>query len=230
MSSVDYTFPNSENYNIYKNFTGVNLSKCAGTTPFDTFYAPLDKDLGHARNDERLINAFRNEIYNLPNSICAGNCEDYITLNSTIPDNSTDIYRAGKAIKLEPNFFANGNSNIVFTAIIGCPQLQLYQPKPKVKSPNQISTVCSAQPFEFDQARNYKICDNGFTTFHVFVHNIDINTYTEFSTDGVNWYKANILDNGFEITLPNSTNAQYFQARTADDRSRNISGYLDYCN
>jgi hypothetical protein len=230
MSSVDYTFPNSESYNIYKNFTGVNLTKCAGTTPFDTVYAPLDKDLGHARNDERLINAFRNEIYNLPNSICAGNCQDYITLNSTIPDNSTDIYRAGKAIKLEPNFFANGNSNIVFAAIIGCPQLQLYQPKPKVKSPNQISTICSLQPFEFDQAKNYKTCNGGNTTFHVFVHNIDINTYAEFSTDGITWYKANILDNGFEITLPNSTNALYFQARTADDRSRNISGYLDYCN
>jgi len=232
ISSVDYTFPNNENYNLYRDFSSINLSKCAGTTPFDTVYAPLDKDLGHARNDERLINAFRNEIYNLPNSICAGNCQDYVTLNSTIPDNSTDIYRAGKAIKLEPNFFANGNSNVVFTAIIGCPQLQLYQPKPKVKSPNQISKICSLQPFEFDQAKNYKTCNGGNTTFHVFVHNIDINTYAEFSTD-VNatvWYKANILDNGYEITLPNNTDPQIFFARSADNRGNVIGGYLGFCN
>jgi len=100
-----------------------------------------------------------------------------------------------------------------------------------VQFPNAQNNVNScSQPFEFDQARNYKTCDNGFTTFHVFVHNIDINTYTEFSTDGVNWHKANILDSGWEVTLPNNSQAQYFQARTADDRIRNISGYLAYCN
>lgn len=119
---------------------------------------------------------------------------------------------------------------MVFTAIIGCPQLQLYQPKPKIKNPNLISTVCSAQPFEFDQAKNYKTCDGGNTTFHVFVHNIDINTYAEFSIDGTNYFKANILDNGFEITLPNDSNPQVFFARSADNRSNIIGGYLGFCN
>jgi len=233
VSSVAYTFPNNETFSVYKDFTGINLSKCAGTTPFDTVYAP-STDLYHVDINQQVAGWFLDEIFNDKVSSCNNNsdCPEYLTLNSAIPNNSRVLKKAQKAIFIEPNFKADGASeSVVFKAAIGCDQVLQNQAMKPVQFPNAQNNVNScSQPFEFDQARNYKTCDNGFTTFHVFVHNIDINTYTEFSTDGVNWYKANILDNGFEITLPNSTNAQYFQARTADDRSRNISGYLDYCN
>ena len=229
ISSVDYTFPNNETYNTYKNFTGVNLSKCAGTTPFDTVYAPL-YDLDHVDIDETIANSFRSEVY-YPKvkSICNDlNCPEYLTLNTLIPHSQIILRKAQKAIFIEPDFKADGaNGGLVFKAVIGCDQTLKTNKNPKI--PLSVSTLCS-QPFEFDQARNFKTCDGSNTIFHVFVHNIDISTYAEFSTDGINWYKANILDNGFEITLPNNTQAQYFQARTADDRSINISGYLDYCN
>jgi hypothetical protein len=189
------------------------------------------QDLSHVQINEEIANWFRSEIY-FPKAISScvnsNDCPEYLTLNSAVPNGERQLKKAQKAIFIEPNFKADGvNESVVFKAAIGCEQMLMpdRQTFPKLI----IANTCS-QPFEFDQPKNYKTCDNGFTTFHVFVHNIDINTYTEFSTDGIIWYKANILDNGFEITLPNSTNAQYFQARTADDRSRNISGYLDYCN
>jgi hypothetical protein len=138
------------------------------------------------------------------------------------------LAKAQKAIFLEPNFQADSeNGGVVFKAAIGCDQTLSANKIPKVIS--TVTTVCS-QPFEFDQARNYKTCDSGFTTFHVFVHNIDISTYAEFSINGTNYTKANITDNGFEIRLPNNANPQVFFARSADNRSNIIGGYLDFCN
>jgi hypothetical protein len=226
VSSVAYSFPNNEPFSVYKNFQGITLSRCAGTTPFDTVYAPM-QDLNHVQINEEIANWFRSEIYfPKPISSCVNpnDCPPYLTLNSAIPNNSRVLKKAQKAIFIEPNFKADGASeSVVFKAAIGCDQVLQNQAMKPVQFPNAQNNVNScSQPFEFDQARNYKTCDNGFTTFHVFVHNIDINTYTEFSTDGVNWHKANILDSGWEVTLPNNSQAQYFQARTADDRIRNI--------
>ena len=230
ISAVDYTFPNNETYNLYKNFTGVNLSKCAGTTPFDTVYAPISYDLDHVDIDAYIASVFRSEVY-FPKakSVCADpNCPPYLTLNSAIPNSERILKKAQKAIFIEEGFKADGaNEAVVFKAAIGCEQILSVNQKPKKI---QSFVPPCVQPFEFDQSRNFKTCENGFTTFRVFVRNIDISTYAEFSTDGVNWAKANITDNGWEVTLPNNTQAQYFQARTALDRNINISGYLDYCN
>ena len=229
-SSFDYTYPNLEPRNAYKNFQGVNLSKCAGTTPFDTVYAQA-QDLDHVDIDVNVANAFRSEVY-FPKakSVCTNDCPEYLILDTPIPNGVKILKKAQKAIFLNPNFSADGiNGGTVFKAAIGCDQILLANSKNPLKNLLTASFACS-QPFEFDQSRNFKTCDGTNTTFHVFVHNIDISTYAEFSTDGVNWFKANILDNGWEITLPNNSQAQYFQARTADDRTLNISGYLDYCN
>ena len=231
VSSVAYSFPNNEPYKVYKNLNGIILANCEGTTPFDTAYAP-NNDIAHARYDEQLISWFRDEIYNLkPKSVCSDpNCPEFLTLNSAIPNGQTILKKAQKAIFLEPSFKADGaNEAVVFKAAIGCNQI--LKPN-KNLFPNLVTTNNNAclQPFEFDQASNYKTCDNGFTTFHVFVHNIDINTYAEFSTDGTNYFKANILDNGYEITLPNVANPQVFFARSADNRSNVIGGYLAFCN
>jgi hypothetical protein len=230
-SSFDYTYPNLEPRNAYKNFQGVVLSKYAGTTPFDTVYAQ-SQDLDHVDIDVNVANSFRSEVY-FPKakSVCTDpDCPPYLTLNTNVPNGERLLKKAQKAIFIEEGFKADGaNETVVFKAAIGCDQLLLANSSKSPKTLLTTSFTCS-QPFEFDQARNFKTCNNGFTTFHVFVHNIDISTYAEFSTDGVNWFKANILDNGWEITLPNNSQSQYFQARTADDRTLNISGYLAYCN
>ena len=119
-SAVDFTFPN-ESFTYYKDFTNVNLTKCAGTSPFDTVYAPLDMDLGHAMNNERIVNGFRHEIYDYPTNSCGINCQDYETLTGTINSSNPDIYRADKAVMLEPNFSVTGSENTTFCAVIGCP-------------------------------------------------------------------------------------------------------------
>ena len=229
ISAIDYTFPNNEPYNAYKNFQGIILSKCAGTTPFDTVYAPT-QDLDHVDINAYIANAFKSEVYYpKAKSPCAdANCPEYITLNSMILRSQIVLKRAQKAIFIEPDFKADGaNGGLVFKAAIGCDQTLNANKNPKTSL--SVATLCS-QPFEFDQTRNYKTCDGTNTTFHVFVHNIDISTYAEFSVDGTNYFKANILDNGYEITLPNDTNPQVFFARSADNRSNVIGGYLAFCN
>jgi len=230
VSSVAYTFPNNEPFSVYKNFDGITLSKCAGTTPFDTVYAPM-QDLNHVQINEEIANWFRSEIY-FPKAISScvnpNDCPEYLTLNSAVPNGESQLKKAQKAIFIEQGFKADGvNESVIFKAAIGCEQMLMpdRQTFPKLN----VANSCS-QPFEFDQPKNYKMCDNGFTTFHVFAHNIDINTYAEFSTDGTNYFKANILDYGYEITLPNNANPQVFFARSAYNRSNVIGGYLAFCN
>ncbi len=227
ISAIDYIFPNNEPYNAYKNFQGIILSKCAGTTPFDTVYAPT-QDLDHVDINAYIANAFKDEVfYPKAKSPCSNplDCPETITLNLLIPHNQLVLKKAQKSIFIEPDFKADASNGTVFKAAIGCNQVL----KPIV--PLTVTTICP-QPFEFDEPRNYKTCDGSNTTFHVFVHNMDMATYAEFSTDinATVWFKANIVDNGYEITLPNDVNSQVFFARSADNRSNVIGGYLAYCN
>jgi hypothetical protein len=182
ISSVDYTFPNNEGYSIYKNFTGINLSKCAGTTPFDTVYA-LSSDFNHARINGGLLEVFRDEIYNAkPLSSCGVDCPEYVTLSNPLPNNANEDIKASKAISLLPNFSAS--SGTVFKADIGCTSSFSTSASkgyfPKISN----SAIASTCNFEYDQPKNEIICGSVNTTFKVFVKNIDINTYAEFSLDG----------------------------------------------
>lgn len=228
VSSADYTFPNNENYNIYKSFTGINLSKCAGTTPFDTVYA-LNNDFNHARIDGGLLEVFRDEIYNPKSSSnCGvGGCPEYVNLTSAP---TTTEYKASKAICLLPNFVAENGT--VFRADIGCNSsnatINLTGFLPKTSSQvNLLSTSC---PFNWDTSKNQIICGAGFTTFKVFVQNIDINTYAEFSTDGFSWFRANLGDKGRSITInANPGQTQVFFARAKNNPSNVIQGWLQHC-
>ena len=230
ISSADYTFPNSETYNIYKGFQGINLSKCAGTTPFDTVYA-LSSDFNHARIDAGLLEVFRNEIYNLkPKSVCSDpNCPEYLTLTTPIANGEKVLKKAQKAIFIEPNFIADGlNESVVFKAAIGCNQvLNLYQP-PK-KDISTITNNCSQDPFNWDSP-SITCAGNGTTAFTALVKNLDISTYAEFSTDGVNYTRANLFDRGFELNLPNQSGSQIFFARAANNPSYVIGGFIGYCS
>jgi hypothetical protein len=232
VSSVDYTFPNNEPYDIYKNFQGINLSRCAGTTPFDTVYA-LAQDFNHARIDEILLEVFRNEIYNLkPKSNCLDpDCPDYITLNTATPTGQAVLKRAKKAIFMEPDFRADAiGESVVFKAAIGCDQTMLNranQPQPQQKP--TVFNDCTQNALDWDAPE--VTCGSGTTTFVPMVKNLDINSYAEFSIDSVNWTRANILDRGYTLTLPNNPGqAQVFWARSADNPGYVIGGYLGYCN
>ncbi len=224
VSSVAYTFPN-EPYKIYKNLSGIPLSSCAGTTPFDTAYAP-SSDIAHAQYDGQLISWFRDEIYNLKGkSVCSSNCPEYLNLTNNLPSGTTATYQASKAICLLPNFTANSGTTI--TAKIGCPPLLMSEPPPKKVVGINSVTSCD-ESFNWDSPN--RTCEGSNTKFFAYVKNIDINTYAEFSIDGTTWHKANILDNGFTITLPTQTGSQQFFARSADNRGNVIGGYIAYCN
>ena len=230
VSSVAYSFPNNEPFNIYKNLAGITLSRCAGTTPFDTAYAP-SKDLNHVEITEEIANWFRNEIYYpKPISICSLPCQDYVNLSNPLPNNANQTYKAAKAINLLPNFEAKNGS--VIKAQIGCNSTQAafdYSIPTKDLTKNQTkSTTC---PFDWDVANNQVICSTGFTNFRVFIKNIDINTYAEFSTNGNTWTRANIGDNGWDITLnSNPGQLQVFYARAKNNPTNTLQGWLGFCN
>lgn len=230
VSSVDYSFPNNESYDIYKSFSGITLSKCAGTTPFDTVYA-LSEDFNHARIDAGLLEIFRDEIYNLKSkSVCSGSCPEYLTLSNPLPNGTRDNYEASKAVLLLPNFNAENGTTI--TATIGCQNGTMalsngYFPKNQPK----LNSILSTCPFTWDVSKNQISCGIGVTNFKIFVKNIDINTYAEFSIDGINFYAANTGDKGHEWQLlSNPGQPQTFYARPKNEPTNIISINLNYCN
>lgn len=224
-SSVAYTFPN-ESFSIYKNFTGVNLSKCAGTTPFDTVYAP-SYDMPHVAIDQYIANAFRNEVFYLrAKSVCTGNCPESIVSSSQIPANTTETYKASKYICLTAGFSTDANT--VFKAQIGCTNLMSPYVFKKEILPIFALTTCS---FDWNQPKNEVLCGGGFTTFRAFVKNFDLDTYAEFSTNGSTWFRANIGDDGYEIILnSNPGQSQQFFARPHNQPTNIIQGFLAHCN
>jgi hypothetical protein len=221
-SSVVYTFPNSETFSIYKNFNGVNLSKCAGTTEFDTVYAPA-QDMRHVSIDAYIASAFREEVYNIKNaSYCSGDCPDYVTITSSP---TTTEYSAAKAICLLPNFIAD--SGTVFKAEIGCINNSTSSKPILTPMPVKLLSIC---PFEWDQAKNQVICGIGFTTFKAFVRYLPLGDYAEFSTNGSTWFRANIGDNGYSINInANPEQSQVFYARPHSSPTNVIQGFLAHC-
>lgn len=223
-SSVAYTFPNGESFDIYKNFTGVNLSKCAGTTPFDTVYAPA-YDMPHVAIDQFIANSFRAEVYNLKNkSYCSGDCPDYINLTSA-PQNIN--YSAAKAICLLPNFKAENGTT--FQAQIGCQNTTNAINKSKINY-NSIASTLTICPFDWNTSKNQVICGVGFTTFKAFVKYLPIGDYAEFSNNGGSWFRANIGDTGYSLNI-NANPGQYqtFYARPHSNPSNIIQIALQHC-
>lgn len=224
-SSVAYTFPNNETFSVYKNFTGVNLSRCAGTTPFDTVYAP-SYDMPHVGIDEYIGNAFKNEVYHLRSKpVCTNECPEYIVSSDFLTGVNTVNYKAQKSISLTPGFFVQSVEGYYFKAQIGCTNPMKPQIKPL---PVAMLTTCS---FDWNQSKNEVLCNNGFTTFRAFVKNFDLDTYAEFSTNGSAWFKANIGDDGYEIILnANPNQSQQFFARPHNQPTNIIQGFLAHCN
>jgi pimeloyl-ACP methyl ester carboxylesterase len=229
-SSAAYTYPNNEVFSSYKGYQGINLSKCAGTTPMDTVYAPAT-DLNHVQINEQIAKWFKSEIYfPKPISTCGGNCPDYVNLSNPLPNGTVANYYAAKAIMLLPNFSATNGT--VIKAQIGCGNapmsvLDLGNSK-NTGSKNNVLTTC---PITWDVANNEVLCSPGFTTFNVFIKNIDISTYAEFSTNGVTWYKANLGNKGYSFVInANPGQSQNFYARAKNDPTNTIFGSLLHCN
>ncbi|UBM58095.1 hypothetical protein LAG90_14915 [Marinilongibacter aquaticus] len=221
VSSSAYTFPNNEAFSIYKNFNGVNLSRCAGTTPFDTVYAP-SQDMQHVSIDAYVAGAFREEVYNLKaRSSCGADCPEHLVLNSSSP---TANYRASKSISLLPGFRAV--QPVVLRAAIGCESGVSVSDKPSQK-PVQSFSVC---PFNWDPAKNEVLCGAGVTTFRVYVKNLPLGDYAEFSTNGNNWNRATVGDEGWTVSLStNPGQVQVFYARPHTNPSNTLQGWLSYC-
>lgn len=226
-SSVAYTFPNSETPSFYKNFTGVNLSRCAGTTPFDTVYAP-PYDMPHVAINDFIANAFRAEVFTIKaKPVCSFECPEYIVSSDFLSGVNTVNYKAQKAITLTPGFFVQSVEGYYFKAQIGCTNLLMPQVK---KEPLPVSLLTSCN-FDWNQTKNEVLCGNGFTTFRAFVKNFDLDTYAEFSTNGSTWFRANLGDDGYEIIVnANPGQAQQFFARPHNNPTNVIQGWLAHCN
>jgi hypothetical protein len=229
ISAAAYTFPNNEPFNIYKNFNGVNLSRCAGTTPFDTVYAGSE-DLDHVAINSTIAAAFRSEVfYPKPKSVCSGGCPDYLVSQATIGGSIN--FKAKKAITLIPPFNVDARTPVVFKAEIGGCANALSLPQPNGKNNTTPTTTSTCGSFTWDGSRNTCVRNGSTVTFQVFVTNMDISAYAEFSIDGSNYYKATLMDDGWQITVPYiSGGNQFFWARASDKRSNTIFGSLGHCN
>jgi hypothetical protein len=230
-SSLDYQFNTNDPFNNYKSYQFNTLNRCSGTTPFDTAYAQ-PQDLDHVDIDANVANVFRNEVYfPKPKSVCAGECQDYLTLSSPLSNGAVANYKAAKAITLLPNFAAPNGS--VIKADIGCVSVSNYF-KTKYLSymPPIQSTTTSLCPFDWDTTLNLVTCGVGFTNFKVFVNEfMDISTYAEFSLNGSNWIPANIDNFGYELNLnANPGQPQTFYARPKNDPTNVITITLTHCN
>ena len=229
-SAAAYTFPNGEPINYNKDFTGINVSKCAGNTPFDTVYFQPE-DLAHVEINQSIANTFRSEIYfPKPKSVCSGACPEYITIGSTQNPNTSSALRASKAILIEPNYSIPKGT--VFTAQIGCgSQSNNFI---SINKPSNIGTsfTLNACLFEFNTAGTQINCPSpNVTNFKIFTNNLGGSPYAEFSIDGVNWYQANTGEKGHEwLLLSNSGQPQIFYARPKNDNLNVITQTLNYCN
>jgi hypothetical protein len=158
-SSVAYTFPNSESFSIYKNFTGVNLTRCAGTTPFDTVYAP-SYDMPHVAINQFIASAFRSEVFNIKSKpVCSNECPEYIVSSDFLSGVNTVNYKAQKSISLNPGFFVQSVDGYYFKAQIGCVNPMTPQIK-KEPLPVSMLTTCD---FDWNPPKNEVLCNKRFS-------------------------------------------------------------------
>jgi hypothetical protein len=227
ISSLDYSFPNAEAYDIYKDFDGVNVSKCGGTSPFDTVYA-TSLDFNHARIDAYLLSVFRDEIYGLkPKSTCSFNCPENLILNIHVTEPERVEYQAIKSITIEPNFKVD--SGAVFIAQIGCNQFQSNINSVKNNNSNK-SIFNDSCPFDWDLSKTQVSCENGYTKFTVFLKNVDLDSFAEVTFHGNPWYRAYYGDTGFTFILPSYPGQPHvFRARQANRPENVISITLYHC-
>ena len=233
-SAAAYTFPNGEALNYNKDFTGVTLSKCAGTTPFDTVYLQ-NEDLEHVQIDKNIADAFRSEIYfPKPKSVCStNNCPEYVTLGTAQSPSSSGTIQATKAIIIEPNHEIQQGA--VFTAQIGC-QNAVSSVSSAKNDKNAsffgVSSILPICPFEFNTDQIQVVCNTpNVTNFRLYTRNLGDSPYAEFSIDATSWNRANSGDLGHEwLLLSNPGQPQTFYARPKNEPTNIISINLNYCN
>jgi hypothetical protein len=225
ISSSGYTFPNLEPRNLYKSLVGIDMTRCAGTTPFDALYAYGD-DMLHVDINLNIANAFKSEVYfPKPKLICPGGCPDYITAFNTVLATPTELI-AQKTVNLLPGFAVN--SGKIFKAQIGCGNAPaVFNVPSAVFNPIGTLSVC---PLEWDLPNTEVTCGVGFTKFTLFVKNLEVYEMAEFSTNGISYTQANFGNNAFNITLnANGQAAQTFYARIVGNPSSQVSISQNFC-
>jgi hypothetical protein len=225
ISSSAYTFPNNEARNLYKNFIGVPMTRCEGTTPFDAVYAYSD-DMLHVDINLNIANAFKSEVYYPKAKLtCPGGCPDNITaLNNVLATPSELI--AKKTVNLLPGFAVNTGK--VFKAQIGCGNTPTVL---NIASPDFNPTgILSNCALDWDLPNTEVTCGTGFTKFTLFVKNLEAFEMAEFSTNGLAWTTANFGNNALNITLnENGQTAQTFYARIVGNSGSQIIISRNYC-
>ncbi len=78
----------------------------------------------------------------------------------------------------------------------------------------------------WSSANNYSTNYYGYAIINVWVNGLGTNQGVEFSSDGVNWYPANMGDNGYQFYTYDAYTCVYFWARPTCNRSNVIESFV----
>jgi YD repeat-containing protein len=122
-----------------------------------------------------------------------------------------------------------GNNGFSFTRTASNTN-QTFQARASDFISNTISTTYNAGCSSINWGGNSCLNNNGDVTITVSVVGLATDSYAEFSIDGVNFYRANIGGNSYQVVVPyGSGGVQGFNARAADSPTQVINGFVGKC-
>lgn len=204
VSAVDYKLSND----VYTNLTGINLTKCAGNTPFNKIYGN-DTNSDHVAVDATIAQAFIDEItgkYDGCPIVCssklngAGNrlCTNQqitLTLDNNIPANSTILWEVSSGLTAMSAVNANnyltvkstGNNNAAWVKATITPKNAMWQTcsAPIVIQSNFASGSGSGgiTISPIGTTCNYQPRFNAHATGNIYSWSLDGATYTSSGSD-----------------------------------------------
>lgn len=212
-----------------------------GQTDTKIYLYDSDGSTQLAYNDDYNSTLFSKITYSLP--VSTSNISWNTALRTKVCNNSgqitLNVYVSGLVSGATAQFSTDGgstwqnanigNNGFSFTRTASNTN-QTFQARASDFASNTISTTYNAGCSSINWGGNSCLNNNGDVTITVSVVGLATDSYAEFSIDGVNFYRANIGDNSYQVVVPyGSGGVQGFNARAADSPAQVINGFVGKC-
>lgn len=212
-----------------------------GQTDTKIYLYDSDGSTQLAYNDDYNSTLFSKITYSLP--VSTSNISWNTALRTKVCNNSgqitLNVYVSGLVSGATAQFSTDGgstwqnanvgNNGFSFTRTASNTN-QTFQARASDFISNTISTTYNAGCSSINWGGNSCLNNNGDVTITVSVVGLATDSYAEFSIDGVNFYRANIGDNSYQVVVPyGSGGVQGFNARAADSPTQVINGFVGKC-